>query len=150
MCYPDSEYYITLFFQLLKEFEAATPLTRTERRGAPKVHADRCLIVFFALMLLKQIHRFKAQNRWLLTHPDWLSKLHFGTCPSRVTLSRRYKQLGLPTGLGKMDDTKLATLLALKSVANQFIKDTDNDDNLNQLCNKLSERFLERLENNDF
>ena len=93
MCYPDRDYYITLFFQLLEEFEASTPLTRTERRGAPKVHADRCLIVFFALMLLKQIHRFKAQHRWLLTHPDWLSKLHFDKCPSRVTLSRRYKQL---------------------------------------------------------
>ena len=44
-------------------------------------------------MLLKHIHRFKAQHRWLLTHPDWLSKLHFDSCPSRVTLSRRYKQL---------------------------------------------------------
>ena len=35
MCYPDRDYYITLFFQLLEEFEAATPLNRTERRGAP-------------------------------------------------------------------------------------------------------------------
>ena len=93
MCYPDRAYYITLFFQLLEEFEAATPLTRTERRGAPKIHPDRCLIVFFALMLLKHIHRFKAQHRWLLAHPDWLSKLYFDSCPSRVTLSRRYKQL---------------------------------------------------------
>ena len=93
MCYPDSTHYITLFFQLLEEFEAATPLTQTERRGAPKVHPDRCLIVFFAIMLVKQMHRFKAQHRWLLTHPDWVSKLHFDKCPSRVTLSRRYKQL---------------------------------------------------------
>lgn len=93
MSYPDSDYYITLFFQLLEEFEVACPSNETERRGAPKVHSDRCLIVFFAVMLVKQIHRFKAQHRWLLTHPDWVSQLHFDTCPSRVTLSRRYKQL---------------------------------------------------------
>ena len=94
MCYPDRDYYITLFFQLLEEFEAAPPLNRTERRGAPQIHPACSLIVFFAIMILKQIHRFKAQHRWLLTHPDWVSPLHFDTCPSRVTLSRRYKQLG--------------------------------------------------------
>ena len=93
MCYPDSEYYITLFFQLLEEFEAAIPLNRTERRGAPKMYPDRSLIVFFAIMILKQIHRFKAQHRWLFTHADWLATLNLDTCPSRVTLSRRYKQL---------------------------------------------------------
>ncbi len=33
MCYPDRDYYITLFFQLLEEFEAAPPLNRTESRS---------------------------------------------------------------------------------------------------------------------
>ena len=62
MCYPDRDYYITLFFQLLEEFEAATPLNRTERRGAPKIHPACSLIVFFAIMILKQIHRFKRNT----------------------------------------------------------------------------------------
>ena len=93
MCYPDREYYITLLFQLFEEFEASDTFERTERRGHPQVYPDSSLIVFFGLMTLKHIHRFKAQHRWLLTHPDWLATLHFDTCPSRVTLSRRYKQL---------------------------------------------------------
>ena len=93
MSSPDRDYYITLFFQLLEEFEATLPFNRTQRRGSPKLHPDRSLIVFFGIMILQQIHRFKAQHRWLLPHPDWLSKFNFDKCPSRVTLSRRYKHL---------------------------------------------------------
>ena len=81
MWYPESDYYITLFFLLLEEFEAATPLNRTERRGAPKIHPDCSLIVFFAIMILKEIHRFKAQHRRRLTHGVWVSPLHFEPAP---------------------------------------------------------------------
>ena len=93
MSYPDREDYITLLFQLLEEFEASDTNTPTERRGAPRVYPDRSLIVFFAIMVLKAVNRFKAQHRWLLAHPDWLPSLKLETVPSRVTLSRRYKQV---------------------------------------------------------
>ena len=93
MSYPDSGYYITLLFQFLEEFEASDTDTPTKRRGHPQVYPDRSLIVFFAIMLLKQIHRFKAQHRWLLVNPDWVSRLYLEIVPSRVTLSRRYKQV---------------------------------------------------------
>ena len=93
MSYPDSGYYITLLFQLLEEFEGLDTDTPTKRRGHPQVYPDHSLIVFFAIMILKHIHRFKAQHRWLLVNPDWLPRLHLETVPSRVTLSRRYKQV---------------------------------------------------------
>ena len=93
MCYPDREYYITLLFQLFEEFEASDTFKRTERRGHPQVYPDSSLIVFFAIMTLKAVNRFKAQHRWLVAHPDWLPRLRLETVPSRVTLSRRYKQL---------------------------------------------------------
>ena len=63
MRYPDREYYITLLFQLLEEFEASDTCKSTECRGRPQVYPDRSLIVFFAIMILKHIHRFKAQHR---------------------------------------------------------------------------------------
>jgi hypothetical protein len=93
MCYPDREDYITLLFQFLEEFEASDTCNPTERRGHPQVYPDSSLIVFFAIMLLKAVNRFKAQHRWLLVNPDWLPRLNLETVPSRVTLSRRYKQV---------------------------------------------------------
>ena len=36
MCYPDRNYYITLLFQLLEEFEALDTFKQTERRGPLK------------------------------------------------------------------------------------------------------------------
>lgn len=93
MSYPDRDYYITLLFQLLEEFEALEPFKPTERRGAPQVYSDRSLIVFFAIMILKGVNRFKAQHRWLWVHLDWLPSLQLETVPSRVTLCRRYKQV---------------------------------------------------------
>ena len=75
MRYPDRAYYITLLFQLLEEFEASDTSTPTTRRGTPQVYPDRSLIVFFAIMILKHIHWFKAQHRWLWGHLDWLPRL---------------------------------------------------------------------------
>ncbi len=57
------------------------------------MHPDSSLIVFFAVMTLKAVNRFKAQCRWLLANPDWLPPLKLESVPSRVTLSRCYKQL---------------------------------------------------------
>ena len=93
MCYPDRNSYITFLFQLLEEFEASVHSNRTARRGCPKVHSDSSLIVFFAVMELKEVSRFKAQHTWLRANPHWLQTLKLDTVPSRVTLFRRYKQM---------------------------------------------------------
>lgn len=44
-------------------------------------------------MMLKNISRFKAMHTFLLAHPNWASDLNLNSVPSRVTLSRRFKQL---------------------------------------------------------
>lgn len=67
--------------------------TKTVCKGRPKAYSDRVLIVFFAIMMMKQIHYFKAQYNFLIAHPKWVSMLKFKSVPSRTTLSRRYKQI---------------------------------------------------------
>ena len=57
------------------------------------MHPDSSLIVFFTVMELKEVNRFKAQHTWLRANPHWLQTLKLKTVPSRDTLSRRYKQL---------------------------------------------------------
>ena len=91
MCYPDQKYYITFLFQRYKDFEMSTNCNQTTHKGRPKVHPDSSLIVFFALMMLRSINRFKAQYLFLLANPDWLKCLKFKSVPDRTILSRRYK-----------------------------------------------------------
>ena len=93
MCYPDRNYYITFFFQLYKDFQKSTHAQQTECKGCPKVYPESSLILFFAIMMLKRIHRFKAQHDFLLEHQEWVKRLKFESVPSRTTLSRRYKHL---------------------------------------------------------
>lgn len=54
---------------------------------------NKSLILFFMLMQFRRITEFKTQWRWLESHPEMLPFLGFTRCPSRWTLSRRYKQL---------------------------------------------------------
>lgn len=93
MCYPDRRYYITFFFQLYKDFQKSMNAKQTKSKGRPKVHPESSLIIFFAIMMLKRIYRFKAQHDFLLAHQKWLKRLKFESVPSRTTLSRRYKHL---------------------------------------------------------
>ena len=65
---PDRAYYITFLFERLEDFNAALPKTY----GRPKSYADESLIVLLAILTLKGIYSFKAQHRWLKTHPQWL------------------------------------------------------------------------------
>lgn len=51
------------------------------------------VLVFFILMPLKRIFCFKAQRRWLQTHPEEAKRLGFGSLPHRPPLCRRYKKL---------------------------------------------------------
>ena len=93
MSYPDQDYYITFLFQRLEEFEALPNANQPHRPGRPKVYPDRSLIVFFAIMGIKGVNSFKAHRRLLFANPFWVARLKLHPMPSRVTLSRRYKQL---------------------------------------------------------
>lgn len=93
MCYPDRRYYITFFFQLYRDFQKSLNPDQTKSKGRPRVHPESSLIIFFAIMMLKRIYRFKAQHTFLVEHREWVKRLKFESVPSRTTLSRRYKHL---------------------------------------------------------
>ena len=71
------KYYITLLFQLFEEFEASDTIrAQPSVEVHPQVYPDSSLIVFFGHDDSEStFNRFKAQHRWLLTHPDWLATL---------------------------------------------------------------------------
>lgn len=91
MYYPDMKDYITFLFFLLEEFLGTkeNPISR----GRPKTYSDASLLVFYVLMTQRQIHATRRQYYWLYTHPLLLETLRLPSCPSRLTLGRRYKAL---------------------------------------------------------
>lgn len=91
MYYPDAKEYITFLFSLLNAF--AESKQKVIDRGRPKIYSDACLVVFYTVMTLKQIHTTRGQHRYLYTHPLMLARLRLPFCPSRSTLGRRYKAL---------------------------------------------------------
>lgn len=93
MSYPDLRYYITFFTKRYEDFEKVSNSTKNVCKGRPKVYIDRSLIVFFAIMMMKKTHHFKAQHDFLCEHSAYVSMLKFKSIPSRTTLSRRYKQI---------------------------------------------------------
>ena len=91
MYYPDEKEYIRFLFSLLDAF--AERKQTLISRGRPKTYSDASLIVFYAMMTLKQINTIRGQHGWLYTHPMMLETLRLPFCPSRSTLARRYKAL---------------------------------------------------------
>jgi hypothetical protein len=91
MARPAFTNYVDLIFTLFALFLQQQPVH--PHRGHPFEYHHATFIVFFTLMQLRRITRFKAQHRWLLTHPDWQQVLGFPGVPHRTTLSRRYKRL---------------------------------------------------------
>jgi hypothetical protein len=88
---PSRTDYVRSYFTLFDRFEQAQP--PTSKRGRPVTYAQRLMIIFFTCMLLRRIVEFKAQHRWLSTHPDDAHLLGFVAIPHRTTLMRRYKGL---------------------------------------------------------
>ena len=80
MYYPDRKEYITFLFSLLDEFTETQQILIS--RGRPKIYSDASLLVFYAMMTLKQINAIRAQHRWLYAHPvmfetlRWFRLLH--------------------------------------------------------------------------
>lgn len=88
---PTRADYVRAYFTLFACFQQARG--KMAHCGHPFEYADRVLIVFFTMMIVRRITTFKAQQRWLLQHlPEALS-LGFEQIPHRITLSRRYKTL---------------------------------------------------------
>jgi hypothetical protein len=84
--------YVTLIFTLFERFvqEYGAELDWNSNRYD---YPHKTLIVFFMMMQQRRKTKFKAQWRWLKTHPDECQRLGFETVPDRSTLSRRYKAL---------------------------------------------------------
>ncbi|MGH2543654.1 MAG: hypothetical protein ACRDIB_12685 [Ardenticatenaceae bacterium] len=51
------------------------------------------MFLFYLVMQFRRISAFKAQRRWLATHPRMRRRLGFHTVLHRTTLSRPYKQV---------------------------------------------------------
>lgn len=62
-------------------------------RGHPYTYSQIGMILFFVMMTVRKIFRFKTQRRWLTQPPELLPVFGFATLPDRTTLSRRYKAL---------------------------------------------------------
>jgi len=77
----------TVFDQFVQAQMAPT------KRGSPFFYQHKSMLVFFMLMQFLCITKFKAQHRWLKSHPESLKQLEFQCIPDRTTLSRRYKAI---------------------------------------------------------
>ena len=64
---PTRADYVRVYCTLFDRFEQEQP--PAVRRGRPFTYAQRLLIIFFTCMLLRRVTEFKAQHRWLTTHP---------------------------------------------------------------------------------
>lgn len=91
MLLPTPEDYIQGLRTVMDDFQRQHPCEVTG--GCPYTYSQRLLLVFFLLMHLRHITAFKAQRRWLQTHPQEARQLGFDTLPDRTTLSRRYRAL---------------------------------------------------------
>lgn len=91
MVEPTFADYVKLLYTLFDEFWQLQVIMPP--RGRPVVYAHKHLIMFFVVMQLKRIYKFKAEWRWLTTHPTERQRLGLDPMPVRTTLSRRYKAL---------------------------------------------------------
>ncbi len=88
---PNQTDYINLYFTLFEQFTQTGGLPR--RLGRPFDYGEKVLIVFFTMMIIREVTEFKAQHRWLENHPQEQQALGFEQVPHRTTLSRRFKSL---------------------------------------------------------
>ena len=88
---PNQADYINLYFTLFEQFTQTGE--RPRRLGRPFDYGEKVLIVFFTMMIIREVSAFKAQRRWLANHPPERQSLGFEQVPHRTTLSRRFKSL---------------------------------------------------------
>jgi hypothetical protein len=89
---PSHADYVQTYFTLFDRFRQIE--TEPSCQGHPYTYTEKVLIVFFTIMIMRRITKFKAQWRWLALHPKEARELGFESVPHRTTLSRRFKKLG--------------------------------------------------------
>jgi hypothetical protein len=92
MEHPTLANYADLIFTLFDKFVHTNPIVLRNQNLC--TYKYREMIVFFMLMQFRRIYEFKAQHRWMQSHPEIQNLLGFETVPNRITLSRQYKKLG--------------------------------------------------------
>jgi hypothetical protein len=93
MAKPTMSDYVTLIFTLFDKFEQDEMKQLISKPGKPDTFAQKCFVVLFMTMQYRRIFAFKAQRRWLETHPEMVRLLQWPRVPHRTTLSRRYKAM---------------------------------------------------------
>lgn len=116
--------YVTLIFTLFDRFVQARG-SELDWYSDRYDYPHKTLIVFFVMMQQRRKTKFKAQWRWLKTHPDECERLGFKTVPDRSTLSRRYKTL-------------YPVLQAFISFVGQYAEDLDERFASRNLCEDKS------------
>lgn len=85
--------YVHIMYTLFDLFAQWRAQRERPKPGKPFTYTEKAMIVFFVMMQLRRIFRFKAQRRWLKTHRKTAFWLGWAIIPHRTTLSRRYKTL---------------------------------------------------------
>ncbi len=91
MKHPSKDDYVATYFTLFEQFQQGCQ--KSTRQGRPFTYEDQVLIVFFTIMMIRRITAFKAQHRWICSHPREAQEIGIQGTPHRTTLSRRFKQL---------------------------------------------------------
>lgn len=90
---PSQDDYVETYFTLFEQFQQGR--NRPPGQGRPYTYEDQVLIVFFTMMMIRRIVRFKTQHRWLESHPREALELGFEQVPHRTTIARRFKDLNV-------------------------------------------------------
>ena len=85
--------YVHIMYTLFGLFTQWQVQVEKPKLGRPFTYIEKAMIVFFTMMQLRRIFRFKAQRRWLENHRRSAFWLGWATIPHRTTVSRRYKAL---------------------------------------------------------
>jgi hypothetical protein len=93
MTEPTFTDYIQLIFTLFDMFVHYQSQSNQCKPGRPFTFAEKAMIVLFTIFQFRRIFHFKAQQRWLMKHPEMFSVLGFEGIPHRTTFSRGNKQL---------------------------------------------------------
>ena len=91
--------YVRTYFTLFDRFQQTA--CSLPQRGRPYTYSEQLLIVFFTHMLMRRITTFKAQERWIASHPTGARDLGFSGRPHRKKRwvnSRRTLSLIPPVG----------------------------------------------------
>ena len=80
--------------KIIKVIKSTIWLPRIRKRGRPFIYPAKAVAVFFHMMILKGITRFKAMHNFLINDPSVASVCGFKEhVPDRTTLARRFKSI---------------------------------------------------------